>query len=135
MNLTSLKIFFCRNDVRVVIICTATGGILQVLSKRYLKSYPEFSKDTPVTKKKYRLPKCISPRGEAFIEISGISIHVVTKVVLNFVAKKGLLTGLGIVAIKIPSTAITKYLHDSFQQNLPHLEKRNLFWLVRKRYI
>jgi hypothetical protein len=126
MNLTSLKIFLCRNDVKIVIICTVTGGILQVLSKQYLKSYPEFSKDAPVTKKKYRQPRFLSPRGGALIEISGISIKVVAKVVLNFLAKKGLLAGIGtgVVISKIPSTAISTYLRDSFAQNLPHLEKK-----------
>lgn len=126
MNLTSLKFFLCRNDVKIVIICTVTGGILQVLSKQYLKSYPEFSKDAPVTKKKYRQPRFLSPRGGALIEISGISIKVVAKVVLNFLAKKGLLAGIGtgVVISKIPSTAISTYLRDSFPQNLPHLEKK-----------
>ena len=51
MNLTSLKLVFYRNDVRILIICTVTGGILQVLSKQYLKSHPEFLKDAPVTEK------------------------------------------------------------------------------------
>jgi hypothetical protein len=126
MNLTSLKIFLCRNDVKIVIICTVTGGILQILSKQYLKSYPEFSKDAPVTKKKYRQPRFLSPRGGALIEISGISIKVVAKVVLNFLAKKGLLAGIGtgVVISKIPSTAISTYLRDAFPQNLPHLEKK-----------
>jgi hypothetical protein len=126
MNLTSLKFFLCRSDVKIVIICTVTGAILQVLSKQYLKSYPEFSKDAPVTKKKYRQPRFLSPRGGALIEISGISIKVVAKVVLNFLAKKGLLAGIGtgVVISKIPSTAISTYLLDSFPQNLPHLEKK-----------
>jgi len=128
MNLTSLKIFFCRNDVKIVIICTVTGGILQVLAKQYLKSHPEFLKDEPVTKKKYRQPRFLSPRGGAIIEISGISIKVVAKVVLNFLAKKGLLAGIvtggGVVISKIPATAISTYLRDSFPQNLPHLEKK-----------
>ena len=128
MNLISLKVFLCRNDVKIVIICTVTGGILQVLSKKYLKSHPEFLKDEPVTKKKYRRPRFLSPRGGSIIEISGISIKVVTKVVLNFLAKKGLMTGImtgtGIVISKIPLTAISTYLSDSFPQNLPHLEKK-----------
>ena len=42
MGLTSLKIFLCRNDIKIVIICTITGGLLQVLAKKYLKSHPEF---------------------------------------------------------------------------------------------
>ena len=124
MNLTSLKIFFCRNDVKIVIICTVTGGILQVLSKQYLKSHPEFLKDGPVTKKKYKH----SPRGGAIIEVSGISIKIVGKVIINFLAKKGLLAGIltggGVVISKIPATAISTYLRDSFPQNLPHLEKK-----------
>jgi len=128
MNLTPLKIFFCRNDVKIVIICTVTGGILQVLSKQYLKSHPEFLKDAPVTKKKYRLPRFLSPRGGAFIEISGISIKVVAQVVVNFLAKKGLLAGLAtsgaVVISKIPATAISTYLRDAFPQNLPDLEKK-----------
>nr|YP_010448174.1 hypothetical protein NRL27_pgp025 [Nitzschia dubiiformis]UTQ75655.1 hypothetical protein [Nitzschia dubiiformis] len=121
MNLTSLKIFLCRNDVKIVIICTVTGGILQVLSKQYLKNHPEFLKDAPVTKEKY-------PRGGALIEISGISIKIVAQVVLNFLAKKGLLAGLAtggaVVISKIPATAVSTYLRDAFPQNLPDLEKK-----------
>ena len=128
MGLTYFKIFLCRNDVKIVIICTVTGGILQVLSRQYLRSHPEFLKDAPVTKKKYRLPRFFLPRGGAFIEISGISIKVVGQVVLNFLAKKGLLAGVltggGIVISKIPATAISTYLRDAFPQNLPELEKK-----------
>lgn len=80
--------------------------------------------DAPITKRRTRF---ISPRGGALIEISGISIKVVAKVVVKFLAEKGFLTGLaaggGIVVSKIPVTAISTYLHDAFPQNLPHLEK------------
>lgn len=128
MGLTSIKIFLCRNDVKIVIICTVTGGILQVLSRQYLKSHSEFLKDAPVTKKKYRLPRFLLPRGGAIIEISGFSIKVVGQVVINFLAEKGLLAGLltggGIVISKIPATAISSYLRDAFPQNLPDLEKK-----------
>lgn len=128
MSLTSLKVFFCRSDVRIVIVCTVTGGVLQVLSKRYLKSHPELLNDEPGIEKKDRRPRFIRPRGGALIEISGISIKVVAKVVLNFLAKNGLLAGLtaggGVVVSKIPATAISNYLRDSFAQNLPHLEKK-----------
>ena len=122
MSLTSLKIFLCRNDVRIVLICTVTGGILQVLSKQYLKSHPEFLKDAPVTKEKYRPLRFLSPRGGVLIEISGISIKIVTQVMLNFLAKKGLLAGLAtggaVVISKIPATAVSAYLYDAFPQNL-----------------
>jgi hypothetical protein len=33
MSSTYLKLFLGRNDVKIVIICTVTGGILQILSK------------------------------------------------------------------------------------------------------
>ncbi len=127
MNLTSLKIFFCRNDVKIVIICTVTGGILQVLSKQYLKSHPEFLKDAPVTKKKYRLPRFLSPRKGALFEFSGV--RIVAQITVNFLADKGLLAGFvigsGVAVSKIPVNAISTYLQDSFPQNLPHLEKKN----------
>nr|WPV76405.1 hypothetical protein [Naviculales sp.] len=114
MNLTSLKVFLSRNDVKIVITCTIAGGILQVLSQRYIKSHPEFSDDPPVTKKKYRLPRLFSPRGGAIIEVSAISVKVIVKVVVNFLAKKGLMAGVmtggGIVVSKIPATAISTYL-------------------------
>ena len=126
MGLTSLKIFLCRNDVKIVIICTVTGGILQVLSKKYLKSHPEFLE--PVTKKKYRKPGFLSPRGRALIEISGISIKIVIQATLNFLAKNGLLISLGaggaIVFSKISLTAVSAYLRNVFSQNLPDLEKK-----------
>ena len=92
-----LKKFLCRNDVKIVIIWTVTGGILQVLSKQYLKSYPEFLKDVPVTnvtEEKYRPLRFLFPRGGSIIEISGISIKIVAQVKSNFVAKKRLLAGL-----------------------------------------
>ena len=131
MNLTTLKIFLRRNDVRIIIICTLSGGILQVISKQYLKRHPEFLRDVPVTEKKYkppRLPRFFSNRGGAMIEISGVSIKIIAKVTLNFLAKKGLLAGVitgGVIVIgKIPPTAVSTYLRDSFPQNLPDLEKK-----------
>ena len=127
MNLTTLKIFLGRNDVKIIIISTVTGGILQIISKRYLKNHPEFFKDAPVTKEKKNTP-LLAPRGGALVEISGISIKIVAQVMVNFLAKRGLLAGLGtgaaLVARKIPATAISTYLRDAFPQNLPHLEKK-----------
>jgi hypothetical protein len=64
------------------------------------------------------------------IEISAVrlSVKIAVKVVLNFLAEKGLLAGLltggGVVVSKIPATAISKYLRDAFPQNLPDLEKK-----------
>ena len=61
MNLTTLKVFLCRNDVKIIIISTVTGGILQIISKQYLKSHPELLEDEPVTKEKRKRPKFLSP--------------------------------------------------------------------------
>ena len=128
MNLSSLKTFLCRNDVKVVVICTVTGGVLQILSRQYLKSHPEFLKDAPITKKKYRPPRFFSPRGGAVIEFTGISVKIAGQFVVSFLAKKGLIAGLatgGAVLIsKIPVTAVSTYLRDAFPQNLPDLEKK-----------
>jgi hypothetical protein len=129
MNLTYLKNFLSRNDVKIFLICTVSGGILQVLAQEYLKSNPKFLKDAPVTKnkKKYKQPRFLAPRGGAVIEVSAISIKVVAKVILNVLAKKGLLagivTGTGVVISQIPASAISTYLRDAFPQNLPDLEK------------
>ena len=128
MSLTFLKIFLSRNDVKLVIICTVTGGVLQAISKQYIKSHPEFLKDAPVTKEKYRPLKFFFPRGGAVFEITGISIKVVAQIAVNFLAEKGLISGLvtgGAITIsKIPATAVSAYLRDAFPQNLPDLEKK-----------
>lgn len=123
MNLIPLRMFLCRNDVKILIIGTIIGGTLQIISKRYLINHPELLilKDAPVTNEKY------SPRGGALVEISGISIKVVGQVVVNLLAKYGFLAGLGssgvVIVSKIPATAISTYLRHAFPQNLPHLEK------------
>ena len=117
--------------MKIIIIGGVTGGILQVLARYYLKSHPELLEDSPITKKKDRPPRFFSPRDGAVIEISMISV----KFILNFLAKKGLLSGLGTsgaIAIgKIPATAISTYLRDAFSQNLPYLDKKK-FILVGK---
>lgn len=52
MYLIIIKLFLCRDDVRIIIIGTATGAALQILSKKYLKNHPEFLKDSPKPKEK-----------------------------------------------------------------------------------
>lgn len=47
MSLISVKLFFCRSDIIIIIIGTARGAILQFLSKRYLKNHPELLKNLP----------------------------------------------------------------------------------------
>ena len=119
MNLISVKLFFCRSDVRIIIFGTATGAILQILSKRYLKNHPEFLKDSPKS-------KGIPPRGGMTGEI--VAGKVIVQAILTFLAEHGLTAGLisstGVVISRIPLTAISTYLRDGFPQNLPHFEKK-----------
>jgi len=115
MNLIGLKIFFLRNDVRIVIFGTVTGGVLQFLSKRYLKNHPEFLKDSPQS----------FPRGGEILSGSA----TLAQVILSFLAEHGLTAGLlssvSIVIGRIPVTTISTCLRDSMPQNLSYLEKKN----------
>lgn len=138
MDLTFLRILLCRKEIKIIIISTVTGGVLQIICRRYIKSHPEFLEEKngnpkeaePAIKNKNRKPRLrhFFPRGGAIIEISGISIKVLAKVAIKFIAKKGLLAGLvggsGIALSKIPTSAISTYLRDAFPQNLPELEKK-----------
>lgn len=128
MHLTSVKLFFCRSDVRIFIFGTATGGMLQILSKRYLKNHPEFLKDSSESKK-------IPPRGGAAGEIIGGK--VLAKAILLFLAEHGLTVGVisstGVIIGKIPLTSISTYLRDAFPQNLAHLEKKNFIMIDGKK--
>ena len=73
------------------------------------------------------------------IEISGTNIKVVTKVVLNFLAKKGLLanllTGGNVLVSKIPATAVSVYLRNAFLQNLLHLEENKIILISGEKSI
>lgn len=124
MNLITLKVFFCRSEVRIIIFGTVTGGVLQILSKRYLKNHPEFLKDLPESKE-------IIPRGGEII--SGV---VLAQGILSFLAEHGLTAGLlssaGLAISRIPVTSISTCLRNSVPQNLSHLEKKK-FILVEER--
>lgn len=118
MNFFSLKQFFCRSDVRIMIFGTAIGGILQILSKRYLKDHPEFLKDSPK-------PEETPPRGGVTGEV--VAGKMIVQAILTFLAEHGLTAGLisstGVVLSRIPLTAISTYLRDGFPQNLPEKGK------------
>ena len=127
MNLISLRVFFSRSDVRIIIFGTLTGGALQILSKRYLKNHPEFLKDSPESKE-------ILPRGGEILSGSA----ALGQVILSFLAEHGLTAGLlssvGVVISRIPVTSICTCLRDSVPQNLSHLGKKK-FILVEGRKI
>ena len=37
-----VQIFLCQKEVKIVMISSITGGVLQILCKWYLKKHPEF---------------------------------------------------------------------------------------------
>ena len=125
MGLTSVRIFLYRN-VKIVIACTIVGGMLQVMSRKYIQTHPEFLKNEPVITENDKPVRFISPRGGFLVEFSVIKI--VTHVILKFLAEKGLIagitTGATLLISKIPGSAVTTYLRDAFPQNLPELENR-----------
>lgn len=42
MNLPSIYSIVSRNETKVFVICTVTGGLLQIFCRRYIKNHPEF---------------------------------------------------------------------------------------------
>ena len=127
-----------RSDVRIFIICTVTGGLLQVVAKRYVKNHPRFSHDEPLkVDPKNDLPVSTSPTvptGGALVEISIGIFNVALDVAVKFLASKGLIAGVtlgtGIVGIsKISSDALSTYIRDALPSTLPHLERDNFILL------
>lgn len=114
MYIILVKTFLCRSDVRIVILGTISGGILQVLAKRYLKAHPELLENPPK----------LLPRGGELV--SSVALF---KAILAFLAEHGLtagaLSGFCIIVSRIPTTAISTVLRQSLPQNLAHLEKKN----------
>lgn len=117
--------FLSRSDVKIFIVCTAAGGILQILSKNYIKKNPEIFNDLPESKEAV-------PRGGVTEKV--IVGKVVGKAILSFLAEHGLTTGIlsgsGLVISKIPLTAISTHINNSLPQNLPHLDKKRFSIIV-----
>lgn len=145
MNLTSylasLKILLIRKEIKILIVCTATGGILQVICRQYMKNQPEFSEEKNENIKEIEPEteleiKNKNPRFRNFLPRGGATLGVsisITKVIIKFLAENGLLAGLitgsGVAVSKIPTTAISTYLRDAFPQNLSECE-RHKFTLI-----
>ena len=143
MNKTFLRSLLRRKNIKMIVIATVSGGVLQIICRRYIKNNPEFLekenedlKETePVIKNKNRNPKFRNPfpRGGAVSALSGISIKVAATFVVKFLAENGLLAGLvtgsGVTLSRIPTSVLSLYLRKGLPQNLPELE-RNKFILV-----
>lgn len=76
-----------RKEVTIIIIGTVTGGLLQTICRRYLKSHPEFLETSNGNPKKAKLavknenPKLRNffPRGGALMEFSAIITFIAEK--------------------------------------------------------
>ena len=121
MNLTPIKVFFCRSDVRIIIFGTVTGGVLQILARRYIKKHPELFKDSPESKD-------IIPRGGEVIS-SSLLLSII-----SFLAENGLIAGsvssISLIIQQIPINSISTVLHNSMPQNFSDLERKK-FILVK----
>jgi len=138
MDLTFLRLLLCRKEIKIIVITTVTGGVLQIICRRYIKNHPEFleekngnlKKAEPGIKNKNRNPRfrAFFSRGGGMVELSGINIKVIAKVAINFLAENGLLAGLvtgsSVALSKIPTSAISTYLREALPQNLPELERK-----------
>ena len=123
MVLTHVKMFISRNDVKILIVSTATGGVLQFFAKKYLKNHPELLKDLKDARPKELIPHV--PRGgDLTIVTAALKL---TPILLNFFADHGLtagiLSGLGIMIGKIPITALSTTIRKCSVQNMSHLDK------------
>jgi hypothetical protein len=140
MDLTFLRNLLRRRDTKIIVITTVSGGVLQIICRRYIKNNPEFLEEEnenlketePGIKNKNRNPKFRGsfPRGGAVVALPGVSIKVVATFVVKFLAENGLLAGLvtgsGVALSRIPTSAISTYLREALPQNLPELERKKL---------
>lgn len=108
------------------------GGILQIISWKYLKNHQELLDNQnpkevePVTvgiETKRRGLRRFLPRGGAFMEIVGAKI--VIYIATNGVVAGLLMTSAGVVITKIPVMAVSKYVRDALPYTHSELKKKN----------
>jgi hypothetical protein len=159
INLTFVRILLSRKEIKIVLCTTAAGGILQIISRQYIKNHPESFEekntepgmDTPLLviaapvsvllaaswalfnlKNKNKLKT--KNRTHRFPRGgTWVQVFTITSRVLVFLSDHGLLagflTGSGVVLSQIPTSAISRYLSDASPQNLPELDRKK-FLLV-----
>jgi len=125
--MSSRILLYSKNDLKIILLGTMLGGILQVFCLMYLKNHPELlntqnpKKVEPVIGTKKTGLRRLFTRGGAILEVTGARIIVNVGGVIISLAKKGFVGGMlisfgGVTLKKIPSTAICNYLRDA----LPH---------------
>lgn len=121
---------FSRNELKIIIVGTIIGGILQIICCKYLKNHPELLNNDNSGKlepKKPGLPRFF-PRGGALVEIVGAQIILNVAPTIIYVAQKGALIGMfltvgGVVIKKIPKSAISTIVHNASPVTHSDLEK------------
>lgn len=121
---------FSRNDLKIVIVGTIIGGILQIICWKYLKNHPELLNNDNSEKLEPKKPglRRFFPRGGALVEIAGAKLVVNVATTIIFVAKKGawismFLTCSGVLIKNIPKNAISTILHNALPIRHSDLEK------------
>jgi hypothetical protein len=92
--MNSKILLFTKNDLKIILLITAVGGIFQLICSKYIDEHLELFKDEKIKKlkptfenKKLRLPKSF-PRDGAFVELTGSKVIVNIKQIVIFAAKK-----------------------------------------------
>lgn len=107
---------FSRREIKIVILGTVFGGILQLVCWKYIKDHPELlnSENSEKLEPKTRF----FPRGGAIMELIGTKIVFNVAPTIIFLAKNGiplgaLLSGSFVVLKKIPQTAVSTVLREA----------------------
>lgn len=121
---------FSRNELKIIIVGTIIGGILQIICWKYLKNHPELLNNNNSEKLEPKKPglRRSFPRGGALVEVIGAKLVVNVASTIIFVAKKGVLLGMfltagGVVTKKIPKNAISTIVHKALPVTHSDLEK------------
>jgi hypothetical protein len=128
VELTFVTVSLSRKDLKVLVLFILAGGVLQILSRRYIKNHPELfekkngnlKKAKPRIQNQNRNPRFrhFFPRGGAFIQLLAITLLV------------GLIAGSGrLVLSKIPRNAISTVVREALPQNWLESERKR-FTLV-----
>ena len=133
------KVFiFSRNELKIILVGTVVGGILQIICWKYVKNHPELlnSNNSRNVKPKEIQPskpgvRRFFPRGGAIFEVVGAKLVINLGVAIIYIAKKGTLTALvltagGLVVKKIPKNQLSTILRNSLASSYSGLEKHYL---------
>lgn len=112
---------FSQRDVKIIIVSTMVGGILQIICCKSIKNYPQIFNheikgvnDENLQNSEPEFPLAVPPRGKFFI------LKIAVKAVIPVIAKRGIFIALFLssctrIAGKIPitGTAVTRWVRDA----------------------